>query len=165
MSEGRRVRLPLAPTDPEELPPVDDSLRLPFERPSLALVGVEEGLAERALAVLRDASAAAGRSFAEVHAVLSTREGVRREGARVEASLLEMPEALLAAERALPPHDLVLATGVALVAIRRPSVSILVTRGRAPGDWPMDVRSVRHRFELVVPELDVALARELVARL
>jgi hypothetical protein len=165
VSEARRVRLPLAATDPEELPPVDDALRLPFEKPSLAVVGVEPGLVERALAALREACAGAGRKVAEVHAVLAAREGARLDGDRVHASLFEVPEALLRAERALQAHDLVLASGVALVAIRRPTVSILVTRGRAAGDWPMDVRSVRHRFELIVPELDAALARELVARL
>ncbi len=165
LSEPKRVRLPLAGDEPVELPPVDDALRLAFAAPSIAVVGVERGLVEGALEVLRGACVASGVRHAELHAVLASREGVRHEPPRLEASLLEMPAGLLEAERRLASHELVLASGVALVAIRRPTVSILVTRGRGPSDWRIDVRSVRHRFELIVPELEPALARELVVGL
>ncbi len=108
-----------------------------------------------------------GVAIAELRAVL--RDGdvtvEQRAGAtEILAPLLEMPEAIARASDALPDHALLLASGVGIVAIRRPSVSVLVTRGRAPGDWPADVRSVRDRFELIVPELDATLARELVSR-
>jgi len=165
LSRPKRVRLPLAGDEPVELPPVDDALRLAFGAPCIAVVGVERGLAEGALEVLRGACASSAVRHAELHAVLASREGARHEPPRLEASLPEMPAALLDAERRLPAHALVLSSGVALVAIRRPTVSILVTRGRSPGDWRIDVRSVRHRFELIVPELEPALARELVVRL
>lgn len=165
MTERNRIRLPLTSAEPDEIPPVDDALRLPFAAPSIALVAVEPAGYGTALASLRRAAEDALRRTAEIHAILAPRQTVRVVPPRVEASLLDMPEALMTAERALGAHDLVLATGVAVVAIRRPTVAVLLTSGRLPADWPTDVRSVRHRFDLVVPELDAVLARELLARI
>lgn len=161
------MRLPLAAVDPEELPPIDDGLRVPFERACIAIVAIDPRDLEPAVAGLRAAATASGRACVELRAAL--RDGpvsIEGSAARTEiaAPLLELPEAIARASAELPAHDLLLATGVGLVAIRRPEVSVLVTRGRAPSDWPADVRSVRHRFELIVPELDAHLARELVAR-
>jgi hypothetical protein len=165
VSERGRIRLPLASAEPDEIPPVDDALRLPFAAPSIALVAIDPAAYDAALAMLRSAANQASRRSAEVHAVLAPRESARVVPPRVEAALLDMPEALMAAERALGAHDLVLATGAAVVAIRRPTVALLLTSGRPASDWPADVRSVRHRFDLIVPELDAVLARELIARI
>jgi hypothetical protein len=165
VSEHGRIRLPLASAEPDELPPVDDALRLPFGAPSIAIVAVDGRGYGAALATLRAAAVEASRLVSELHAILSPRRGARLAPPRVEAALLDMPEALMAAERTLVSHALVLATGVAVVAIRRPTVAVLLTEGRPASDWPADVRSVRHRFDLIVPELDAVLARELIARI
>lgn len=166
MSE-RRVRLPLAAVDPEELPPIDDALRAPFERPSIAIVSIDRREHEPTLESLRGAASGLGHVIAEIRTTLREGAVAMESGSRgieLAAPLLEMPEALARAEQALPRHALLVASGVGLVAIRRPTVSVLVTRGRAASDWPVDVRSIRHRFELIVPELDATLARELVMR-
>lgn len=169
-----RVRLPLAGELREELPPVSDALRAPLALPCIALVSAGGGDAlESGLVALREALHEALRSaqgesseLAELHAVLRTREGAELALPKVNASLLAMPAALLEAEAALAAGRprVLLATGVALVAIRAPSLAILVTSGRSILDWSPDVRSVRHRFDLIVPELDRVLARELAER-
>lgn len=166
MSGRRKLPILDAPTGAVgELPPVDDGLRLPFAAPSLALLGARSADVEAALGTLRALPASRHR---ELDVRVTEGEGRRHEtaeGLRVEGELFALPGALADADGALASASLVIATGAAVVALRRPTVTILVTGGATPSELPADVRSVRAHIDLVVPTLDAALARELVARL
>lgn len=149
------VRLPVvgAPSieaRAEAIPTLDDSLRRPFAIPTIALVATSARALASARGVLEHAAVALGKRVVSL---------------TLDAPLLELPAKLLERERALHGAELLITTGAAIVAIRRPRVSILVTDRRAPSEWGADVRSVRDRIDLLVPELDPILARELLARL
>ncbi|MBX7196650.1 MAG: hypothetical protein K1X94_31650 [Sandaracinaceae bacterium] len=162
-----RLRLPLLGAEPGEIPPIDDALRVPFATPSIALVASPTADGVGARDALREALRAAGRASIELEVVVSdgpARVSRTELGHRIDAPLLEIPDALAAIDRSLSPGTCVLATGAAVVAVRRPTVSILVTGGAPPSEWGLEARSVRERFELVVPGVDTVLARELVAR-
>ena len=161
------LRLPLLAEQPREIPPIDDALRMPFAAPSIAIVATRRAALEAALDAVRAALSARGLSWAELEALV--RDGpVERSTAgpstRVLAPLLDLPEQLAAIDARLSV-DRVVAIGPAIVAIRAPEVSVLVTSGLPSSEWDASVRSVRGRFDLVVPELDAVLARELLARL
>jgi hypothetical protein len=161
------LRLPLLGEEPGEIPPSDDSLRMPFSVPAVALVATRKAGLEAARAALAAAAAARGLTCAELEAIVRDgRSEQVTQGSleRVSAPLLELPEHLAAIDARLSA-DLLVAIGAAIVAIRAPRVSVLVTSGLPSSDWDASVRSVRSRFDLVMPELDAVLARELVARL
>ncbi len=156
------------PSRAEPLPVVEEAILPPFARASIALVVVAERWLEPACAALR-AALLEERVFAfELHTrVLGEggREVRLAQGLRIEAPLVELHARLRDAERAASDARLLVATGPAVLALRRPSVAVLVTGGVPRGEWGADVRSVRSRAQLIVPALDVALARELVTRL
>lgn len=167
------VRLPLLGSAASraaepEIPVVDDALRASFALPSLAIVASAPHALERAVTTLREAARARALIAAELHVVVQ--DGPARVvpvqgGVRVLAPLLELPARLRDAEPGLRGAGLLLATGAAVVAIRRPTVAVLVTAGLASQDWGREARSVRAQIDLVVPELDEALAVALLARL
>jgi hypothetical protein len=161
------LRLPLLGEEPGEIPPIDDALRMPFSVPTIALVATHKPGLDAARAALHAAARARGLACAELEAIV--RDGrVEQSTAgpvvRVSAPLLELPEQLAVIDAQLAV-DLLVAIGPAIIAIRAPRVSVLVTSGLPTSEWDASVRSVRSRFDLVVPELDAHLARELVARI
>lgn len=161
------LRLPLLAEEPGEIPPIDDALRMPFSVRTLGLVATRKAGLDAARANLAAAAAARGLRHAELE--VSVREGRAEQSAsgsieRLSGPLLELPERLAAIDARLSV-ELLVAIGAAVVAIRAPQVSVLVTSGLPSSEWDASVRSVRSRFDLVVPELDAQLARELVARL
>ncbi len=170
---SRAVRLPIVgasrvgrPSEP--IPPIDDALRLPFAVPVIALIASHPRALDRSLLVLHHAAAALSKRVTGLHVRVSESARIARDedgDLVIEAPLLALPASLLEAERSLGGVDLVIGTGAALVALRRARVSILVTDRRVPSEWGADVRSVRERVDLVVPEIDPSLARELFARL
>ncbi|MFN9810727.1 MAG: hypothetical protein ACK6CU_13955 [Deltaproteobacteria bacterium] len=164
---ARGLRLPLLPAEPDELPPIDDALRAPFSVPSIALVSVRRSALETSLRALRAGLESARMRFTELEVIL--RDGAATivdtpTGRRLAAPLLALPACLAEVDAGLSDEALV-TVGSAVVAIRAPRLSILLTAGLPSTEWDADVRSVRRRFDLVVPELDAALARELAARL
>ena len=148
------VRLPIvgAPSieaKAEAIPAIDEALRRPFAIPTMGLVAAHARALAQSIVVLESAAHALGRRVATLG---------------LEAPLLELPRLILEREAALRDVDLLIVTG-AIVAIRKPRVSILVTDRRVPSEWGADVRSLRERIDLVVPEIDPFLARELITRL
>lgn len=155
MSGARSFRLPVvgAPSieaRAEVIPEIDEALRRPFAMPAVGLLATSARVLAVSLVTLEAAAQALGRRTATLS---------------LDAPLLELPAKILEREAMLRDVDVLITTTAAIVAIRRPRLSILVTDRRVPSEWGADVRSVRDRVDLVVPELDPVLARELLSRL
>jgi len=165
MSPAIQIRLPLEGAAQDPIPPVSDALRAPFGKVSIALAGTTNAALTRGLEVLRAACVQQGVKTEELHVVLRKTEGVDIALPVIRGSLLSLPGALMEVEHALAGADLVVATGLAFIAIRKPTLSVLITGGLASVEWKSEVRDLRHRFDLIVPELDAFLAGEIVTRL
>ena len=132
---------------------------------SIALAGTSNAVLTRALDVVREACVSAEVKAQELHVVLRKTDGVDIALPVIRGALLALPSALVEVEAEFAETDLVLATGLAFIAIRKPSLSVLITGGLASVEWKSEVRDLRHRFDLIVPELDAFLAGEIVKRL
>lgn len=149
----------------DALPLVSDDILPRFAAPSVALVAVEQGVIEGACAAFREALRERSRASRELHVRVA--KGAARlaefpEGILVEGPLVELHPLIEQASAGLDERARLLVTGPAVLALRRPRVAVLVTSAIPRSEWGPDVRSVRSRFDLVVPSLDVSLARELV---
>jgi hypothetical protein len=103
-------------------------------------------------------------------AALRARAGAERaETSGTEGVLRASAEALPAALDAwiedAPTSAPTIALGLPWVALRRPRVAVLLTAGASPVHWEPEIRELRERFELVIPEPRPGLARALVRRL
>ena len=165
MPPANQIRLPLEGAALEPIPHVSDALRAPFGRVSIALAGTSNAVLTRALEVVREACAREGVRAEELHVVLRKTDGADVVLPVIRGSLLALPSALAEVEPRLAEADLVLATGLAFIAIRKPTLSVLITGGVPSVEWKSEVRDLRHRFDLIVPELDAFLAGEVVKRL
>ena len=165
MSPANQIRLPLEGATLEPIPHVSDALRAPIGKVSIALAGTSNAVLTQALDVVREACGQQGVKAQELYVVLRKTNGVDVALPVIRGSLLALPSALVDVESTLAGVDLVLATGLAFIAIRRPTLSVLITGGLASVEWKSEVRDLRHRFDLIIPELDAFLAGELVKRL
>ena len=159
------IHLPLEGAPIEPIPHVSDALRAPLGKVSIALAATSSELLTRVLEVLREALNKHSVDARELHVVLRRSEGVEVALPFIRGSLLALPSALVSVEDELLKADLVLATGLAFIAIRKPTLAVLVTGGVPSVEWKSEVRDLRHRFDLIVPELDAFLAGEVVKRL
>lgn len=165
MAPANQIRLPLEGAAQEPIPHVSDALRAPLGKVSIALAATSNDVLMRALDVVREACKAQSIDTQELHVVLRKTEGADIALPFIRGALLALPNALVEVESELMNADLVLATGLAFIAIRKPTLAVLVTGGVPSVDWKSEVRDLRHRFDLIVPELDAFLAGEVVKRL
>jgi hypothetical protein len=135
-------------------------------RPTVALVAAAGAGPEGFGDALEDAARAMDRSVARHQLVLRARPGLERieegRGVLLRVGLDALDQALDALD---PTADLRVAIGAPYVALARPTLSILVTRGLPPVSWEPSLRAIRDRFHLVVAEPGPGLARELALRL
>jgi hypothetical protein len=122
---------------------------------SIALVSVRRSALETSLRALRAGLESARVRFTELEVIL--RDGAATivdtpTGRRLAAPLLALPACLAEIDAGLSDEALV-TVGSAVVALRAPRLSILLTAGLPSTEWDADVRSVRRRFDLIVPEL------------
>ena len=94
------------------------------------------------------------------HEVLSS-----EVGGGMASSIDGLPEALGTLLAPLAERRLVVLEGLAAVGYLKTELSILVHGGRAPTDWPRDVRAMRREFQLITSELRAPLVHALLARL
>jgi hypothetical protein len=162
---SRNIRLPLEGASQEPIPHVSDALRAPLGKVSIALAATSNDVLMRALDVVRAACQAQSVEAQELHVVLRRTDGADIALPFIRGSLLALPNALVEVQDTLAEADLVIATGLAFIAIRKPTLAVLVTGGVPSVDWKSEVRDLRHRFDLIVPDLDAFLGGEVVKRL
>lgn len=168
MSDGRvRLRLAGEAGQSAPLPVVSEEARVVLPEPTLAIAGPG---AEALAGQIREAARALGATVHLWHAHVRAGGDTEQVAAAPEEMRVRAPAGAM--EDAL--HDLVrqggegaslrIAVGAPFVALRRATLSILVTGGGPAVEWDPALRSLRDRFELVLGEPRSALARELARR-
>lgn len=161
------VRLPLAgsPTD-GLLPSLRDELRARFPRPSIAVVDARDVDGGGAFELVRRVAERRGLDVGALKVRARSRAGAEQQGDRLFGSVDVLPRAIDEACARMPSAvGCLVFGGAAVVALRRPDVSVFVTHGIPTTDLGADLRSVIYRCELIVPSLDDGLVDALLARL
>lgn len=143
----------------------EPAIELPIERDPrpiacVAICGAHDGVDVEPLA-----RALGGAPVARWRAIVRAREGaetIERDG---EIVVRAAPSEMAQAIDALRSEGTAIAVGRAFVALRRPSLAILITGGAPPVQWDPEIRTLRDRFDLVIEEARPGLARELAKRL
>ncbi|AKF07802.1 hypothetical protein [Sandaracinus amylolyticus] len=164
MSEGR-VRLRLQ-GEPEALtlPVREGEARVRVRAPSIAIVAAVRAADADAFATMI-AEAASGRAVIEQRAAVRAKAGAETIDGVLRASSDALPGALDALIAHGADDALRVVIGAPFVALARADLSVLITSGSTPVQWDPQLRAMRDRFELVIPEPRPGLARALVARL
>lgn len=171
MSDGR-VRLRLgkdAGAPAATLPIREGDARAPLGTPSIAVVAAVRAADAGVLAAqLEQAARTAGARVITWRASLREREGAETSEGVVRASadaIAPAVDALVAGVESADERTLRIAIGAPFVALRRADLSVLLTAGASSVHWDPELRALRDRFELLVPEPREGLARALVERL
>jgi hypothetical protein len=169
-----RVHLPVAgdrrarAEEAEPLPIAEESARKLLPVPSVAVAGAGAIDFVHALSKELVLSGHSPRVWLAETRVRGGADVMRGTGGEwvLRASPNEMDTAIEdLVRRNAPTASLTIAMGAPFIALRRATISVLVTRGVPLLEWDRPLREIRDRFDIVVTEPRPMLAHELVQRL